>query len=84
MPTVNRQTESVRAAAMAAIQNRPLVDGHAITVAQNINTNAIGWLREEFKLLRHREDLAAPLERAAEQIQYVQRRLSEEARRLSA
>lgn len=84
MPTVNRQTESVRAAALAAIQNRPLVDGHAIAVAQNINTNAIGWLREEFKLLRHREDLATHIERAAQSIQYVQRRLSEEAQRLSA
>ena len=84
MPTVNRQTESVRAAALAAIQNRPLVDGHAITVAQNINTNCIGWLRQEFKLLKDRQDLTDAIERAAQQIQYVQRRLSEEALRLPA
>lgn len=62
-PVHNPQTDAMRARYMAAIAARPALDPHDATCADLFLKNAIVQLREAWKLLQTRGDLAEPIER---------------------
>jgi len=76
--THNRQVDAVRAATLAALNNRPVIDPHDHQLATTITGNAVDWLREAYRLLASRPDLTQYLQTAAANLKVLQTRLEQE------
>lgn len=74
----NRHTDAVRAATLAALNNRPVIDPHDHQAATAIANNAVDWLREAYRLLRNRPDLTPYVQTAAANLKVLQTRLEQE------
>ena len=81
MSTQNQHLAKARAAYQAAIANRELIDPHDLASSGQIVENSITWLREAYRLVKTRPDLAEYLERSAASLKALQRRLADEAQR---
>lgn len=80
-PVHNRTTDAVRAAYMAKIANRPLVDPHDLNSAQLIATHCDSWLRNLYRTLDNRPDLLELVKGAGRNLAALRQRLEDEARR---
>lgn len=78
MHTHNATTDSIRAAYLAKLQSRPVIDPHDLQTARTITCNSVDWLREAYRLLKARPDLSDHIQRAAAALKVLQQRLDEE------
>ena len=76
--THNRTTDAIRTAYLATLDGRPVLPHQDLNNAALIACNALDWLREAYRLVKARPDMAEPLERAATSLKVVLNRIGEE------
>lgn len=76
-----RRAETIQAAALAAITNRPPLDPHDIAQAQQLLALCKGWMRATYRHLEKRPDLSRQVSRVGQSLAVLEARLQEEAAR---
>lgn len=79
--THTKTTDAIYAAALAAQQNRPLIDPHDLECTLKIAEGCTGWLRAAWKNLDGRPELQQFLKAAGAQLNVLADRLREEQQR---
>ena len=76
--THNRTTDAIRTAYLATLANRPVLPPQDLDNAALIASKVMDRLREAYRLVKARPDMAEPLERAATSLKVVLNRIGEE------